>query len=226
MFENILNTLLPKTCVGCGKYPSELCTICSKKLKNYPSSCFVCKTKSESFCTHANCLKKTKIQNSFVCYKYDKIIEKLIIRLKYDLEFSVSKKIAKLIFESPNTPNLLKYSIVPVPVHIDTYRSRGFNQTEIILNELNLLYEKKLNIQNLLVKNKLTKHQIGHSKKERIKNLSGSFSIDKKQISNCGSNILIFDDICTTGSTLNIASNEIVQNIATASISTLALARG
>ena len=99
-------------------------------------------------------------------------------------------------------PNKIDY-IAPVPMHLRKMRRRGFNQSLLMAVALS----KKTGIpivKNLLRKNKHTKNQISLVGKERKKNLKNAFifNFDHKDLV-INKNILIIDDVFTTGTTIN-----------------------
>jgi competence protein ComFC len=91
--------------------------------------------------------------------------------------------------------------IVPVPLHNKKLRKRGFNQTTKILENI----VDKNHIFMDVFKTKNTKQQsLVKSRKEREENLKNIFEINDDKIALIkNKNILLFDDIFTTGSTLN-----------------------
>lgn len=221
-----LKLIFPEKCVGCSKYPSILCDSCKHSQITAKSNCYICKTPSEKFKTHYNCKLSPPILNVYICYDYTKVIESLVISLKYRFYIPVAEEIASLITNSANTPNLCEYNIIPTPIHWKRKNQRGFNQCELILDRINLLHNNKLNIINCLHKNSPTIKQLGHSKKERESNLKNSFTCITSPKINENKKFLIFDDICTTGATINECANAIKKTYPNAEISALVLSRG
>lgn len=90
--------------------------------------------------------------------------------------------------------------IIPVPLHKKDYRKRGYNQSELIARQLS----RRLGIpfrNDIIRKIRRTAEQKSLSQAERMVNLSNAFSAVKPdEIS--GKNILVIDDVCTTGATL------------------------
>lgn len=93
-------------------------------------------------------------------------------------------------------------ALIPVPIHKERYRKRGFNQAELLAKELG----ERSNIPVLadyLIRGKNTVPLKELSEKERVQNLQGAFYVRKmtqelyKNV-NC---VIIIDDIYTTGST-------------------------
>jgi ComF family protein len=93
--------------------------------------------------------------------------------------------------------------IVPVPIHGKRLQWRGYNQTILLANELSRETSIRT-IPDLLIKNKNTAAQTTLRSNKRKVNLKSAFSINEKYtdlIEN--SNIMITDDVFTTGSTAN-----------------------
>ncbi len=93
---------------------------------------------------------------------------------------------------------------IPVPLHKNKKRKRGFNQSELILK----LYQsktKKINISSCLKRTKDTPSQTKcENYEERRKNLDGVFQIKKsEEVKN--KNVIIFDDVFTSGATMREA---------------------
>ena len=89
---------------------------------------------------------------------------------------------------------------VPVPLFAAKEKKRGFNQTELIFKDW--LKEHAIPMERLLFRTRATKPQYGLSKEERFENMRGAFAVDaKKQPNVRGRNVLLLDDIYTTGVT-------------------------
>ena len=94
--------------------------------------------------------------------------------------------------------------IISVPLHMKRQRERGYNQSQLIANytahQLGIPYKN-----NVLIKISESKSQSTLRRNERLLNVQGLFkTVNAKEINN--KNILIIDDIITTGSTVNQCS--------------------
>ena len=100
--------------------------------------------------------------------------------------------------------------LIPVPLEKDRQKERGFNQAELICRELTKL-DNNINFSlktDILIKIKNTKHQAKvENRSERLRNIIGSFGINEKQTDTKleGRNIILIDDVITTGATLTEA---------------------
>jgi len=91
--------------------------------------------------------------------------------------------------------------IVPVPLHVRRLRQRGFNQALLLAKELS----KRTGIrygQRVLRKVKDTPFQSTLKGTERRKNIKGAFHVNNTEEAR-GKSILLVDDVCTTGATVN-----------------------
>lgn len=92
--------------------------------------------------------------------------------------------------------------LIPVPLHYDRLRKRRFNQSAMLAKELS----RKTKIPNnafLLQRRKNTPSQVGLTFKQRQKNVSGAFYIEKaKQSQIDGAHVILVDDVFTSGATV------------------------
>ena len=115
-------------------------------------------------------------------------------------------KIKEIILKNEKICGLLKkYDIIiPVPIHKKRKAQRGYNQTQLIASKISKYLKIKL-CDDVLIKSKNTIAQSKLNKNKRKQNIKGAFKIlNSEKIQ--GKNILLFDDIYTTGSTVNECS--------------------
>jgi len=96
-----------------------------------------------------------------------------------------------------------KLLLVPVPLHSCRRRSRGFNQAELIARAaLKRLPHELEFAPGMLVRGRETISQVGLSREERIENMRGAFRVsDRSRVK--GRNVIVVDDVMTTGTTLS-----------------------
>ncbi len=198
---NFLNRLrsfiFPETCGICNHVGNSfLCEKCKNKLEN--SKLFintVSKTTKD----------KTKyFDEQAYIFVYDSIIREKIIQYKFKDKAYLGKMFSEFFVKNEKICGFLKkYDIIiPVPMTYKKIKERGYNQTELIsiLVAKNI---KSLTFRNdILVKYKENKVQSKLTKLQRIENVRDVYKINNKEAVK-GKNILILDDVYTTGSTCN-----------------------
>jgi len=97
--------------------------------------------------------------------------------------------------------------VVPVPLQRKRLQQRSYNQALLLAREVSRIRKWPVT-HDLLVKIRETRSQQDLSAKERVKNLRGSFAL-QKNIS--GQKILLIDDVMTTGATVGACSRALIE---------------
>ncbi len=90
--------------------------------------------------------------------------------------------------------------LIPVPIHKNRLKKRGFNQAELIADRLGSLMGLPVE-KNLIKRVADTRPQKGLSREERRKNLKRAFKLTRNDVKSC--RVILIDDIYTTGSTVD-----------------------
>ncbi|MBI2630801.1 ComF family protein [Candidatus Nomurabacteria bacterium] len=196
--NTILGIIFPLKCLLCGKSGIDLCLEC---LQDAPSA----ERESAKWIFPIFDYRHPAIKKSLWLLKYNgrKRLANVFAEIIYG---KIMEELAELsVMENFSAPIL-----VPIPLSKKRYRERGFNQTELICRELIKIDKtnKKKNFileDSILIKPNDTEHQARiKDRTQRLKNISGSFSIQKGSDIK-GKNIILIDDILTTGATLSEA---------------------
>ena len=92
--------------------------------------------------------------------------------------------------------------IIPVPLHRDRERERGFNQAVLLARELARLSRLPLDEHSVVRRIHTERHRAGMDSKARRKSVAGAFSVrDRDAIA--GRRVLLVDDVFTTGATVS-----------------------
>jgi ComF family protein len=194
MINEFLDIIFPKSCLECGKQgEGYICSTCFSLLES--------KVKSQ------------KNKASSECYdvliyidNYKSKIRSKILSMKFNSKAYIAEYFVDILIRNEKITKYLKRfdMIIPVPMQKNKKMERGYNQTELLGIEL----EKNLNVPckvDLLIKIKNNRTQSLLKSKERLENVKNVFKIiNTEEIK--GKNIIIIDDIFTTGATIKECS--------------------
>jgi ComF family protein len=189
----IIDWLFPRKCFGCGRGEAYLCSLCETKMKN------------------GELIKKNGFEGIISIYKYDGLIKNIIEKIKYGFVSDASEEMAekmarKLKIDYPNIVKYWqkeKYCLLPIPLHQQRQRWRGFNQSEILAEKLSkilkLKYKNNIIIRKLKIKNQA---QI-KNREEKWKNMINVFEVKNRK--NIPKKVILVDDVITSGATMTAA---------------------
>ena len=212
IFSKIFNSLFPEKikCIVCGEELNNdntncICPVCLKTLpfingnkcircsmplsEGYDKVCFNCKAHNYSF---------TEVKSVFA---YEGNIRNVIYKYKYEKAKYLGKYLSKFLVPVYAQTDWQIDFVIAVPLHKNREKNRGYNQSKIMAEtfcEITKLPE--LNIIKRIVD---TPSQTLLSHEERTKNLKDAFEIDKdKKNLIKDKNVLVIDDVYTTGATM------------------------
>lgn len=146
-------------------------------------------------------------------YKNQKV-QTLIYSLKYDADPKAIEICAKILIKPILKLNIRNAILIPIPRTKIRLQRFGFSQCEILCEEiLKNLEIKNLNLKyesQILIHKKDFETQTKLSRKERIKNTKNSFLI-KNPEKIIAKNIILIDDVFTTGATITEAKNTLLK---------------
>ena len=206
-----LHLFYPHTCTGCG---SDLLNddqlLCLQCINNLPHT---------NFAQHANNpiekifwgrIPLVAAHSEFYFAK-ETLIQRLIHQLKYkgnqDIGYFLGGLMAKSLLNSNRFKNI-DY-LVPLPLYPEKERKRGFNQAAVICNGISASMHIPVMIGNV-IRQRYTETQTKKHRRERWENVADSFLVKDPAIL-CNKNLLLVDDVITTGATLEACGHSIVQ---------------
>ncbi len=232
--KNFINLIYPLSCLICKVRlnplsDKPLCEICWNKIEfNSPPFCRVCGKHLPAPPETNEATGPAKTQNlAFICKDcqtfsyffrtahsvciYDGIIKECIHLFKYKGKLSLVKPLGKLMIDFVhNFLDMKKIDlIIPVPLHSTKQRQRQFNQAQALAKSLSYAFSKRLQ-DKLFIKIKPGPAQVNLSRRERIKNVQGSFKIKNVRLLE-NKNILLVDDVLTTGATVNECARTLLE---------------
>ncbi|MFH0803848.1 MAG: phosphoribosyltransferase family protein [Candidatus Tagabacteria bacterium] len=217
IFKEFLGILFPQKCLGCGTKNVILCDKCLNSLPFPEDRPWNLQGRSSGLIFSATSYQDEIVKKAIRLLKYHGI--KILAEPFSDLIF---KRIVMTLPEFMRDMN--KTLIIPIPLSKKRHRERGFNQTELIGRFLS----DKMSIRmanNVLYKIKETISQVEIKDREkRLKNLEGAFEVKNAEIIK-NKNIILIDDITTTGATLSEA-RRILKDAGAKKIIGLVVAKG
>jgi len=157
---------------------------------------------------------------------YENPLKNLLLLFKYHQKTLLRHVFAQLLIDFIHKYNLdiLQFdTIVPVPLFSSKLRERSYNQSELLAKAISREFNISIS-KNIAKRIKNTKSQTILSQKERWTNIGGAFKIEPS-ININNKNILIIDDLITTGATVSELSKLLKEHgAATVGILTLATA--
>lgn len=205
----ILDFIFPKYCLECKKEGKYICDDCFKNI----TPCLA--GRETARCDNSN----------YSVFKYEGVIRKVIISLKYKFAYDLSQELTDRIFERTKNINFRFKNIilVPIPLHKQRENWRGFNQSELIGEKIAKVMNWKY-VPDLLIRTKKTDPQVGLKGSVRRSNLSGVFSVNPDYVLSTLYSVLLFDDVYTTGSTITEAK-KVLKEAGFKNIKSLTIAR-
>ena len=180
-----LDLIFPPRCVGCGAEGSYFCSRCQSAL---------------TYISHHHS-HTTEIDGIRSVYAYDGAVRQAVLQLKYYNVKALAVPLARLMSEFIRIHDLSADMLVPVPLHPHRLRERGYNQSSLLSREISKLTGLPT-VERALSRRKHTTPQARTaSVDDRRVNMRGAFSCHGKLVA--GRRILLIDDVCTSGATLD-----------------------
>src|ERR1700682_1815368 len=202
MRSRLLDIILPPRCGGCNMVGSWLCDSCRARIRRLEEPlCRRCGAEVESARNSCGCRKRLRsLARLRSAAAYEGPIEVALQRFKYHGWRRLAEPLALLLAERLVVEGLSAPWAVEVPLHSSRLRQRGFNQSELLAREL----RKRLSLEvppGELVRTRPTPPPVGHDRRWRLENVRDAFEWQGFGLE--ARSILLIDDVCTTGATLN-----------------------
>ncbi|HEY9032073.1 MAG TPA: ComF family protein [Kangiella sp.] len=200
-------------CLSAVQRQGQYCQQCGNSLGKQPfgATCGQCLGKQPFGATCGQCLRKPpRYQKLVAATHYEFPVSHAISEMKFEKQLHHIRSFSNLLIEEINNHyqnKELPEAIVPIPLHSNRLRERGFNQSQLIAKHLTRKLQVPL-LDHALLRVKDTPHQIGLKAIERRKNLKRAFEIKQTM----PKHIALVDDVVTTGSTIQEASKQCLKH--------------
>lgn len=232
LVDPVLAVVFPSTCPACGEplaHPTAgpLCEPCWETLPRHVRPLCPCGVPLAPGC--GRCGRCRRDLQPFAAGAslgpYVGALRALVHALKYEKRRRVARRLAQALAKDPAVAALLTPGaiLLPVPLHPRRRRERGFNQSELLSEELARLGPGLAVCPGALVRRKDTPAQAGLSAAARRQNVAGAFAV-RRRSQVAARVVVLVDDVVTTGATA-LACARVLREAGVAELRLLSVAR-
>jgi ComF family protein len=209
--KRLRDRALPQSCFFCGDSSDEtVCASCAVDLPRLAEQvCPRCQLNAVNGEVCGRCLKKPPVWEHLVAqWRYEFPLNKAMISAKYHHAFAIYRWAAT---QRGEWPFAAKATLIPVPLAELRLQSRGYNQAQLIAEEMANRFALKVDA-DAVIRIRETDIQQRLNWIERRKNVHCAFVATR---SFAGESVVLIDDVLTTGSTLNALARALLDAGAT-----------
>jgi ComF family protein len=190
----LLDLIVPPACSGCGRYGAVLCDVCVRGLR--PAA----RNTDRFLAADPGVVIGDALEVAAAAFAYGGPLRRALAGLKYGNAAGVARVLAVRAADSLATLATLapEAALVPVPVHAERLRQRGYNQAALLAIELSR--QSGMPVADVLQRQRATTQQHRLDRAARLRNLREAFAIkpgrDPPQVA------ILVDDILTTSATM------------------------
>ena len=211
IFSSTLHLFYPHVCTGCGSdLLEENNLLCLHCINDLPYTNFAAHNNNPVEKIFWGRIPVTAAHSEFYFTK-ESLLQHLIHQLKYKNNTAIGFYMGQIMGKSllaGNRFNNIDY-LVPLPLYPDKEHKRGYNQAAVICNGMSDIMKVPVLTGNA-VRQRFTETQTRKHRTERWENVEGSFVIkDPNALKR--KNILLVDDVITTGATIEACGSMLLQ---------------
>lgn len=216
--KSIINWIFSDKCMCCSKEIEHNGMFCPECFKNIVFIDF-------PFCKRCGKMLPTSYDSEMLCdfcfnqerpfdigrslFVYNNQSRKIIMRIKKEADENIARKCAGMLIKRYENVINRADLIIPVPSHFLRILKRGFNPATIIASYISKLSGIPM-ANNILKRIKRTEYQKNKTLVERTENVREAFKVTRQTVS--GKNILLIDDVITTGATISACSKTLKES--------------
>lgn len=192
----ILDLISPPRCARCATRGTWLCSACAERLPRLDEHhCRVCAAPGVRSTLCSDCYREhPPIARITAPFEHRELARTMVLNMKYRGHRHLAHVLAPAMAATVTAHATV---VVPVPLHPERKRERGFNQAELLARDV--AATMRLPMRRLLTRTRPTPPQAGSSRVARLANVRRAF---KAHPAAKGEVVLLVDDVCTTGATL------------------------
>jgi len=209
VLETFIGWLAPSVCLVCGQEGASLCTPCSAlNIVPFGERCFNCAALSARARTCSSCRSLGSPRFVWVTTDYKDLAKEVVHVYKFGHQRIAAASIADLMaetllsFNSDEDIAKANYTVIAVPTATSRVRQRGFDHSALLARTI----ARKLGLPYANIMKRLGQdRQVGRTRAERFRQVDGKYIVASPE-KITGRNILLIDDVVTTGATLTAAA--------------------
>lgn len=198
MLSRIARLIAPPLCIGCNREGNVLCLACEEKIEPPLPRCTYCKKHNENLVCEV-CSLASNVDEIYVAGLYAGVLRDLIGVIKFNHQRHAVNLAAELLARRIFDADVKFDAIVPVPTSPPRIRQRGFDHTKELAKSLSI--NLGVGVQTPLYRQKFDR-QVGQNREKRLLQAKNQFKVNGK----VRGNILLVDDVITTGATIAACS--------------------
>ena len=196
--SSLFDFFLPRICPGCNKKllsdEEPVCKECLSSILTADENLI-----RREFNRKFSSTKFIKDFYSAYVFETDKTLQNVIHALKYNKQFKLGNYLGKILAEGIFSKNWVIDIIIPVPINHLKRAERGFNQSDFIVKGISTVLQIPYSTKSIK-RTRYTDSQTALKLQERAKNVENAFKVKNiNKVKN--KNILLVDDVITTGAT-------------------------
>ncbi len=202
--QQLLDLLYPPRCAGCQRSGHVLCPSCLAQIPPLTSICQRCSAPLSPGGICSSCRSAPlKLSGLRAVSAYQEPLRSYIHALKYNGNTRLAQPLGTLLVQAYPALGIRADGLVPVPLHSERYRQRGYNHAALLARVCAAQTSLPL-FENMLMRHRATLSQVGLEHWQRQQNVQGAFSCSPAYANGQlrGRTILLIDDVSTTSSTL------------------------
>ena len=219
----LIDLVYPPECIGCGKIGFRCCPDCWEARVLYNQNiCSTCGKPVHSSPNRINCISESfPLEKIRSVGEYEGVPRSYILALKYHRNIGLAELILPDLCRTITNSHFIFEMLIPVPLNKTRQRERGYNQVTIWGKLLGKMIDIPMDA-SVILRERNTISQVKLPAEKRSENVRGAFSVKSDIVS--GKNILLLDDVITTGATL-IECATVLKNAGAKQVSALTIAR-
>lgn len=201
-FQRFLRRLIvDDRCLGCGRTGGRLCTTCDRALPRATATCIGCSRYVRDGRTCGRCADAWHIDTLIAAHPYTaEPVAALVRTFKYRLEHSLAEQLSRDMARTLVAARFARPVIVPVPLHTQRERWRGFDQAALLARAV--ASRTLFTYHEVLERTRNTPQQAkAPHRTRRLAAMQGAFRVRYTGSVN-GRDVILVDDVCTTGATI------------------------